>query len=147
MPHQQIDPHALGQQYNLGNFKKEYGRLFFLSPWWQFLPVAAFLLILIVPTVQGWVQGLANHAVPPLGPSLLIGGVFLLLVLLVIYALVTPARGIIKEFRAGEPVASFSPQAKARYRWSPVGRTSMSGMLLREIAMMVMNDNIDNRCC
>jgi uncharacterized protein DUF6585 len=98
MSHQQItgiDPHTLGQQHNLGNFKKEYGRIFVFSPWWPFV-VAAFPLLFVVLIFRIWLV---------LGLSLILDGICLLCVLLILSALVSPARDLIKEFRAGKPIA------------------------------------------
>jgi hypothetical protein len=101
-----IDPHALGLQYNLGTFRKKYTRIFFLSPWWPFVIVVAFLLILIVPTVQAWLGGVVNHRLPPLEASIVIWiGMALIVLLIVVYALVPAASGIIKELRVGKLIA------------------------------------------
>jgi len=90
----------------MGNFRKKYTRLFFLSSWWPFVAVVAFLLILIIPNVLFWVHDAAHHAVPPFPASLFIWmGMAAIVLLIVIYGLVPPGMKILKELRAGKLTA------------------------------------------
>src|SRR6266851_6521597 len=101
-----IDPHALGRKYNLGNFKRKYTRPFVFSPWWTFVPIVAFLLILLVPNLQAWIHDAANHALPPFPASLFIGmGGITVVLIIVLYGLVPPGIRMLKELKTGTPVA------------------------------------------
>jgi hypothetical protein len=100
------DPHALGNKHGLGNFKARYKRPLVFSPWWAFTPLAVFLLIALIPTIQSWVHDATDHRLPPFPANLFIGiGGITVLLIVVLYGLVPPGIKLLKELKTGAPVA------------------------------------------